>query len=273
MIPILSSLPSVALAVDDLALGMLFLELDLLAGQLVDVLLLRPVGLNDQSHLGPSRTSDEADDVVELLLNQVDHVAVFLLDADDLVLGLETSIPVGGHPGHDLGHNRVTIFRPQRCADSLERKVKLLIEHVLQILGTEIRRVRIECLGQAGQIDLQQFAGIDLVHLPVTVLVANLPLADSLGFVELLDDLRVEQIELDLFAQSLVRFGLVDGKLDLVGVIGQILVDGEIVLLLEQLQLDLEPLVLPRSGTARTPSWRSRYRHHESGRRDPSLLS
>ena len=49
MMPILSSLPSLALALDDLALGMLLLELDLLAGELVDALFLGAVGLNDRA--------------------------------------------------------------------------------------------------------------------------------------------------------------------------------------------------------------------------------
>src|SRR5262249_23304863 len=43
-----------ALRLDDLALGMLFLELDLLACELVDASLVGAVRLHDEAHLGPA---------------------------------------------------------------------------------------------------------------------------------------------------------------------------------------------------------------------------
>ena len=154
MTPILRSLPSRRLGLDDLALGVLLLELDLLAGQLVDPLFLGAVGLDDQPDLGPARPADVADHVVELLLDQVDLLAVLLLDADDLVFGLEPAVLVGRHAGDDLGDDRVAVLRPERRADPLQREVELLVEHVLQVLRAQVGRVRVEGLGQAGQIDL-----------------------------------------------------------------------------------------------------------------------
>ena len=103
----------------------------------------------------------------------------------------------------------------------------------------------IEGLGEIGQVELEQLAGIDLVNLSITILVANLPLAHGLFVTDILDDFRVEEVKFHLLPQPLVGFGLVDGVIDLVGVVRQILVEGEVWLLLEQLQLGVEPLVVP----------------------------
>ena len=149
-----------------------------------------PVRLNDELDLGPSRAADVANDVVELLLDQVDDFAVFLLDPDDLVFGLKPPVPVGRHVGDDLGHDREAVFRPQRRADPLQREVELLIEHVLEVLGAQVRRVRVERLGQARQIDFHQLAGVDLVGLAVAVAIADRPLAHRFGFIDVVDDLE-----------------------------------------------------------------------------------
>ena len=124
MTPILSGLALVVLGLDDLALGVLLGQLDLLAGQLVDLPLLGAGGLDDQADLGAARAADVADDVGELLLDEVDLRAVFLLDADDLVLGLEPAVLVGGHPGDDLLDDRVAVLRLERGADAFEREVE-----------------------------------------------------------------------------------------------------------------------------------------------------
>ena len=146
--------------------------------------------------------------------------------------------------GHDLGHDRVAVFRPERGADPLQGEVELLVEHVLQVLGAQVRGVGVEGLGQARQIDFQQLAGIDLVGLAVAVAIADRPLAHRFGFVDVVDHFGEEQVELDLLAQPLVGFGLVDGEVELFGVVGQVLVDREVALLLEQLHRGLVPLVL-----------------------------
>ena len=153
MTPILSVLAVVGLGFDDLALGVLFLELDLLASQLVNPFFLGSVRLDDEPDLGSPRAPDVADDVVELLLDQVDRLAV-LLDADDLVFGLEPAVLVGGHPGHDLGHDGIAILRPKLGANPFERQMKLLVVHVLPVLGPQIGRVRIKGPGKVGQIHL-----------------------------------------------------------------------------------------------------------------------
>ena len=90
---------------------------------------------------------------------------------------------------HDLGHNREAVFRPERGADPLQGEVKLLIEHVLEVLGAQVRRMRVEGLGQARQIDLHQLAGVDLVGLAVAVAIADRPLAHRFGFVDVVDHL------------------------------------------------------------------------------------
>ena len=86
-------------------------------------------------------------------------------------------------------------------------EVKLLIEHVLEVFGAEIRGVRIEGLGQARQIDFHQLAGVDLVGLAIAVAVADRPLAHRFGVINVVNDLGKEQVELDLLAQPLVGFG------------------------------------------------------------------
>ena len=135
--------------------------------------------------------------------------------------------------------------------------------------------MRVEGLGQARQIDLQQLAGVDLVGLPVAVAIADRPLAHRLGVVDIVDDLQGEQVELDLLAQPLVGLGLVGRIVDLVGIVADVFVDREVVLLLEQLHRGLESLILPHAGTGRKPSGRSRYCRRESGRRGswPSFLN
>ena len=146
------------LGLDDLALGVLLVQLDLLAGQLVDLPLLGVGRLDDQADLGAARAADVADDVAELLLDEVDLLAVLLLDADDLVLGLEPAVLVGGHAGDDLLDDRVAVLGLERGADALEREVELLVDHVLERLGAHVARVRVEGPGQAGEVDLEQVA-------------------------------------------------------------------------------------------------------------------
>ena len=68
---------------------------------------------------------------------------------------------------------------------------------------------------------------------PVAIAVANRPLADGLGFVQVVDNLEGEQVQLDLLAQAGVGLGLVDRVIHLVGIVGDRLVGGEIELLLE----------------------------------------
>ena len=92
---------------------MLLGELDLLAGDFVNPLLLGPIRLNDEPDLGSSRAADVANHVVELLLDQIDDFSVFLLDPDDFVFGLKPAVPVGRHVGDDLGHDGEAVFRPE----------------------------------------------------------------------------------------------------------------------------------------------------------------
>ena len=82
-----------------------------------------------------------------------------------------------------------------------------------------------------GQVELQQLAGIDLVPQPVAILVADLPFADRVGLVEILDDLADQDVELDLLAEAFVGFGLVGGEVDLVGIVVDRLVLREVELL------------------------------------------
>ena len=82
------------------------------------------------------------------------------------------------------------------------------------------------------------------MDLPVTVFIANLPLLDRLVVADVFNDFRVEQVELHFFPQPGVRFGFVGGEIDLIGIIRQVFVDGEVLFLLEQLHLGLEPLVV-----------------------------
>ena len=86
--------------------------------------------------------------------------------------------------------------------------MELLVEHVLPILGPHVRGVGVEGLGQAGEIDFEQFAGVELMGLPVAVAIADRPFLDRFGIVEVFDHLGEEQIELDLFPQTLVGLGL-----------------------------------------------------------------
>ena len=84
------------------------------------------------------------------------------------------------------------------------------------------------------------------MDLAVAVAIANRPLLDRLFIAHVFDDFRVEQVELDFLAQPRVGFGLVGGEIELIGVVRQVFVDGEVVFLLEQLHLGLEPLIVSR---------------------------
>ena len=200
----MTALPSLGLGLDHLPLGVLLHQLDLLAGQLVDLPLLRAGRLDDQADLGAARAADVADDVAELLLDEVDLVAVFLLDADDLVLGLEPAVLVGRHAGDDLLDDRVAVLRLERRADAFERQVQRLADHVLERLGAHVARVRVERPGQAAQVDLEQVAHVELVDDAVAVPVADRELLDRLLALDLVDDLELEQVELDLLPPALV---------------------------------------------------------------------
>src|SRR5262245_34141250 len=169
---------------------MLLLELDFLTSQLVDAFFRGPIRLNDQADLGPARTPNIADHIVEFLLDQVDSFAVFL-DTDDLVFRLKPAVLIGGHAGDDLGDDSVAILGPKLGADSFEREMKRLIEHVLPILGPQVGGVGIEGLGEVSQISLKEFARIDLVDLTVAIAVANRPLFDSLSIVYIFNHFRV----------------------------------------------------------------------------------
>ena len=122
--------------------------------------------------------------------------------------------------------------------------MKLLVEHVLQILGSQVGRVRIDSSRQAGEIDLKQVAGIDLVIHPIAVAIPDRTLANRFGFVELFDDLGNEQVELDLLAAPLVGFGLVDRVVELLGIVRERFIDGKVRFDLEQFHLGLESLIL-----------------------------
>ena len=80
----------------------------------------------------PLGAADVADDVAELLLDQVDLLAVLLLDADDLVVGLEPAVLVGGHAGDDLLDDREAVLRLERGADPFEREVQLTARSCLR---------------------------------------------------------------------------------------------------------------------------------------------
>src|SRR5262245_18897874 len=149
---------------NDLTLGVLFLELDFLASKLVNAFFLGPIGLDDQTDLGAARPSDIANHVVELLLDQVDGFAVFL-DADNLIFRLKPAVLIGGHAWNDLGYDSVAILGSKLGADSLEREMQRLIEHVLPILGAQVGGVRIEGLGEVSEVGLEKLAWIDLVDL------------------------------------------------------------------------------------------------------------
>ncbi len=122
------------------------------------------------------------------------------------------------------------------------------------------------------EIDLQQFAGIDLVNLAIAVLITNRQLANSFGFVELLDDLGNEQVELDLLAHIARSLRPCRRDNRACRLIGQILIDGEVVFLLEQLHLGLESLILADQESLEHLLRRSRYSPRESGRRGSWLL-
>ena len=123
-------------------------------------------------------------------------------------------------------------------------RVKLLVEHVFQVLGAQVRRMRVEGPGQAGQINFQELAGIELVEHPVAILVPHRELADRLGLFGLVGP-ELKQVELDLLPPPLVGFLLVDRVIDLVRVVVEVFIDREIELLLEQLLHGLVPLVVP----------------------------
>ena len=122
--------------------------------------------------------------------------------------------------------------------------MKLLVEHILQILGAQVRRMRVEGPGQARQVNLQQFTRIKLVEHPVAVFVPDRELANRFALLGLVGP-ELQQVELDLLPPPLVGFFLVDRVVDLVRVVGQVLIGREVELLLEQFLHRLVPLVAP----------------------------
>ena len=206
----LESLAVGCLGLDDLALGMLLGELDLLAGDLVDPLLLGAVRLNDQPTLVPRgprmwRTTSLSFFSTRSMTSPSSFSMPMILSSGWSRPSLSAAMS---------GTISVTTAKPSSDRSDApipsRRKVELLIEHVLEVLGPQVRGVRVERLGQARQVDLHQLAGVDLVSLAVAVAIADRPLAHRFGFIDVVDDLGEEQVELDLLAQPLVGFRLVD---------------------------------------------------------------
>ena len=80
-------------------------------------------------------------------------------------------------PGHDLLDDRVAVLRLERGADAFEREVELLADHVFEVLGAHVARVRVEGPGQAAEVDFEQVAHVELVEHPVPVSIADRELA------------------------------------------------------------------------------------------------
>ena len=230
---------------DDLPLGVVLDQLDLLAGQFVDLPFLRVGGLHHQADFGAARASNVADDVAQFLLDEVDLGPVFLLDADDLVIDLQPAVLVGGHAGDDLLDHRVAVIGLKRRANAFQREVQGLLHHVLEGLRVHVVGMRVEGFGEGGQVELQEVAHVELADGAAAIAIADLQLLDGLSAFELIDHLELEQVELDPLPPTVLGLGVVGGIVVEVGVVENRVVVGEVGLLVEFFHHKRLPGVVP----------------------------
>ena len=131
--------------------------------------------------------------------------------------------------------------------------MKLLVEHVFKILGAQVRRVRVEGPGQAGEVNFEELVGIELVEHPVAIPIAHRDLTKRLGLVGLVGP-KLKQVKLDALPPPLVGFLLINRVIDLLRVIRQIFINVEIELLLEQLLNGLVPLIVAHEKPLEDPA-------------------
>ena len=134
--------------VEHLALGFAVLQFDLLADDLVDLSLAVAAGEHLQADRRSTRAADQFDDVAELHIDHVDHLALaFLPHADDLVLDLQPAVLVGGAVGDDLLDDRVAVLVRQRRANPLQLQahgdVEVLLRAGRHVVGVRVERRRI----------------------------------------------------------------------------------------------------------------------------------
>ena len=135
--------------------------------------------------------------------------------------------------------------------------MQLLADGVFQRPCPHVARMRVEGARQAAEIDLQEVGHVEQVDQPVPVAVADRQPLDrlvALGLVEL----ELELVELDPLPPPLLRLRRVGRVVDQVGIVDDRLIDGEVGLLLEELEDGRQPLVGPLRVSARRPAARSR---------------
>src|SRR4051812_39708780 len=101
---------------------MLVGQFDLLTDELVDLAILGVGRLHDKADFCPTLAANVANNVTELLLNEVDLGTVLILDGDNLVFGLKPSVLVRSGTGYDLLDDRVAVLRLKRGTDAFQMK-------------------------------------------------------------------------------------------------------------------------------------------------------
>ena len=224
--------------VHDAGEGVLLGELDLVADQPYDPALGvadRVHRDNGKPHLGAFFATDHVHDLAELHVEAVHRLGLALSHGDDLVLGLELLAQLSGTARgeiHDLGV--ALIILPKLGADAVELELHVVDVEILGIRRSHVIRMRVKGMAKCREVNLQNLARIELLHV---LLQPRVALGDLLGRLLrlFLCQLAIQELELDPLPPDLRGLGLVLRPRPLVSLGQKFLILGEILLLLEQI--------------------------------------
>ena len=153
-----------AAGVEDLALGLAFLQLDLGAGDADGLPVGAVHGEDLEADHRPRLAADQLHHVVEFHVDDVDPLAAIALGhGEDSIFQLEMAFLLGGPAADDLLHHRVAVGGLQRSPDPFQLQPHQDIE-VLHRARRHVVGVRVQRRRQRGKIHLQQLVAAGLVH-------------------------------------------------------------------------------------------------------------
>ena len=148
-------------------LGLLLGEFDFVADDFHDA----PLGAIDgcgrdhgEPHLGVARAADHFDDLVELHIDGVHRLGLALRDGDDAVVGLDLLAHVGRAAGHDAADARVAVIELQHRADAAQRELHVVDVEIRRLDRTHVIGVRVVAVRERGEINLENFREVVLLH-------------------------------------------------------------------------------------------------------------
>ena len=213
--------------VEHFALRGLFLELDLVARQIDDLLRrarCRAARKNLQMDHRAARSANLLYDFVEAPADDVDQLALrTLADRGDAVLGLQAPVDLRRTPGDDRDDGHEVIVRLQRRTDPVVREAHL--DSILFALARrKVARVRVHRVGHGVHVGFEDVVGGQLRDPLQRALVACLEHFGGFG-PGLTGQHQRKRIAFDLLPPDIVHFLRGDGPAEIAAVEAIVLVD------------------------------------------------